>query len=84
MDELVRQIKTGYVHVRFTGTRGGTELAVPLEPAATERMNTQIARGEGTVQITGRLTLDYVPVRCVADIDLVTFTGTGRLDIVTE
>jgi len=81
---LVRQVETGYVHVRFTGTRGGTELSVPLEPAALDRIKAQAERGEGTVQIAGGLTLDYVPVRCVADIDLATFTGTGQLEIVAS
>jgi uncharacterized protein YbdZ (MbtH family) len=80
--ELLRQVETGYVHVRFTQTRGGTNLAIPLEPGVAERIAAQAANGAGTVQVAGGLTLDYVPVRCVADIDLATFAGTGRLEIV--
>ena len=80
--ELLRQVETGYVHVRFTQTRGGTNLAIPLEPGIAERIAAQAGNGTGTVQVAGGLTLDYVPVRCVADIDLATFAGTGRLELV--
>jgi uncharacterized protein YbdZ (MbtH family) len=82
IDELLRQVDTGYAHVRFTQTRGGTSLAIPLEPGIADRIKTQAALGDGIVQIAGSLTLDYVPVRCVADIDLATFAGTGKLEIV--
>lgn len=80
LDELIRQINAGCVYVRFTGTRGGTELPVALEPAAAERLGAQIANGEATLQIAGGLTLDYIPVRCVAEIDRTTFQGTGGLE----
>jgi hypothetical protein len=33
----------------------------------------------GTVHLEGDLTLDYVKVRCIADIDLQTLNGKGRL-----
>ena len=35
--------------------------------------------GYGTVHIEGGLTLDYVKVKCRADIDLATLEGTGCL-----
>jgi uncharacterized protein YbdZ (MbtH family) len=81
LDALVHQIGTGCVQVRFTATRGGTELTVPLDPATRDRLRSQAARAEGPLQVSGCLTLDYVPVRCVADIDLTTFAGTGTLQI---
>jgi uncharacterized protein YbdZ (MbtH family) len=84
VDALIRQIETGYVHVRFTETRGGTELTFPLEPGSAESIKEQIARDEGPLRLSGNLTLDYVPVRCVADIDLSTFAGTGKLEITTS
>ena len=34
------------------------------------------------VHVEGTLTLNYVPVRCVADIDLATLNGTGQLVVV--
>lgn len=81
MPALLRQLETGWLHVRFTGTRGGTELGVPLEAASLEQIKTQASRGDGMVQIAGKLKLDYVNVRCVADIDLSTFAGTGQLEL---
>lgn len=81
IDAFLHQIEAGYVHVRFTGTRGGTELGFPLDAVAVERIKRQAVLGEGPVQMTGTLVLDFVPVRCVADIDLATLTGTGRLEI---
>jgi len=78
---LAHQIETGYVHVRFTNTRAGTELSVALERQAAQRMKTQLSCGEGLVHVAGRLKLDGVTVRCVADIDLATFVGTGQLEL---
>lgn len=79
VEALLRQVKTGCVHVRFTGSRGGTELAVPLKSG--DAICEQVARGEETIQVIGALTLDYTPVRCVANVDVATFTGTGKLEI---
>jgi hypothetical protein len=35
--------------------------------------------GTGTVHVEGNLILNDDPVRCIADIDLATLKGTGRL-----
>ena len=83
-ERLVKQIKTGCVHVRFTGTRGGTDLPITIEPAAAERLINQIADGAERLQLQGELILDYVPARCTADVDLASFTGTGKLDILSS
>jgi hypothetical protein len=68
-----------YVHVKFTGTRGGTELGIRVDPAASRLGRDELERGVGSIHLEGTLTLDYVPVRCVADIDVQTMTGEGRL-----
>jgi len=70
----------GYVLIKFTGTRGGTELGVKIDPAAIDVSRADFAKAEGTVTVVGNLTLDYVDVRCVAAIDLKTLAGTGRLE----
>ena len=72
-------IDRGYVHVRFTGTRGGTELGVRLDPEGSSFEEADFESGTGSVRIEGSLTLNYVPVRCVAAIDLRTLAGKGRL-----
>jgi hypothetical protein len=69
----------GYVHIRFTGTRGGTELGIRLDER-TDASAADFAQKTGTVKIAGRLTLDYVPVSFHGTIDLATLEGTGRLE----
>lgn len=78
--ELREAIDRGYVHVLFTGTQGGTELGFPLDEARSELSGADWERGEGTVRLAGDLKLDGVPVRCVAEIDLASTEGVGRLE----
>jgi len=72
-------IDRGYVHIKFTGTSGGTELGVRLDRAASKVTSADFDKGAGMVHVEGELTLDYVPVRCIADIDLASLSGSGRL-----
>jgi hypothetical protein len=74
----------GLVHVKFTETRGGTELGIPLDQAACDFENADFENARGTVHLEGVLTLDYDRVRCVADIDLETLRGTGHLVLVPD
>ena len=69
----------GYVLVKFTQTRGGTELGFPLDRDATDLSEANFDEGTGTVHVEGQLILNDDPVRCIADIDLATLRGTGRL-----
>lgn len=81
--ELKKRIEEiGYVFIKFTGTRGGTDLGVRVDKAATNLQQADFERATGAVHVEGTLTLNYVPVRCVADIDLATLNGTGHLVIV--
>ena len=73
------RIDIGTVHVRFTDTRGGTELGVRLDRDATDISKVDFETGQGTAHIEGTLTLNYVPVRCIADIEIETFEGRGYL-----
>lgn len=68
-----------YVLVKFTETRGGTELGFPLDPDTTDLSGADFDNGTGTVHVEGNLILNDDPVRCIADIDLATLRGTGRL-----
>lgn len=69
----------GYVLVKFTETRGGTELGFPLDRDKTSLSGADFDNGTGTVHVEGSLILNDDPVRCIADIDLATLKGTGRL-----
>jgi uncharacterized protein YbdZ (MbtH family) len=77
---LKERIDLGYVHIKFVHTRGGTELGVRLDPQATDLRQADFAHQSGTAHLVGGLTLNYVKVRCIADIDLATLTGQGRLE----
>jgi hypothetical protein len=82
--ELKEAIDRAYVHVLFTETRGGTELGFPLDPDRSDLSEADWEAGAGSVHLEGELNLDGVPVRCVADLDVATAQGTGRLHVLQE
>ena len=77
-------IDRDYVHIKFTQTRGGTELGVRLDRGSCDFSRADFENESGTVHIEGALTLDYVKVRCIADIDLKTLEGKGKLEKVED
>jgi uncharacterized protein YbdZ (MbtH family) len=81
---LKERLDMGYVHLKFTGTRGGTELGVRLDPGSSDWSQADFQSGSGTVRLAGDLTLDYERVRCVATLDLTTLDGVGRLERLGE
>ena len=75
--EFKRRItELGHVFVKFPDSRGGTDLGIRVDTGATK---TGVK-----VNVEGTLNLNYVEVRCVADIDLATLSGTGHLVTLTE
>ena len=83
-EELKKSIDRGYVLIKFTGTRGGTELGVRLDMTLTDLTKADFDDGTGTVHLAGGQTLNYVKVHCVADIDAAPRHGTGHLEIIEE
>ena len=81
---LKEAIDRGFVHVRFTDTRGGTELGFSLDHDASDFSQADFDGQTGRVHLEGGLTLNYVKVRCIADLDLETLTGKGRLQRVEQ
>jgi uncharacterized protein YbdZ (MbtH family) len=73
-----------YVHIKFTETKGGTELGFRLDRHTSDFSAADFENGKGRVHVEGNLTLDYVKVKCVADIDLSTLEGSGHLVKVVE
>ena len=73
-----------YVHVKFTATRGGTELGVKIDEVTSQRALAAVDGAADLIHISGELILDYVPVRCVADIDPATWQGTGHLEVLSS
>ncbi|MFD8813373.1 hypothetical protein ACFV23_18235 [Streptomyces sp. NPDC059627] len=74
----------GTVFIKFTETRGGTDLGIQLDRSASDTTGADFDQGSGSVHVEGTLILNDDPVRCIADIDLTTLNGTGRLKVVTE
>lgn len=77
-------VDRGYVHIKFTETKGGTELGVRMDPDVCEVNRADWDKGTGNVTIVGGLILNYVRVRCHAEIDLATLKGKGHLEIIEE
>lgn len=74
----------GFVHIKFTNTRGGTELGVRLDRNLSNQTTADLEKGSGTVKLVGPLTLNYVKVRCIADVDVATLSGTGKLEVLAD
>jgi hypothetical protein len=81
LEDLKNRIdEIGWVHIKFTGTRGGTDLGIRLDTEATDLSKADFEKGSGTIHVEGNLTLNDDPVRLFADIDLATLNGTGHLE----
>lgn len=72
-------IDRNYIHIKFTKTKGGTELGFRLNRDTSDLSAADFDNAKGTVHVEGVMTLDYVRVKCVADIDLSTLAGNGHL-----
>jgi len=80
--ELREQIERGFVLLKFPNTRGGTELGSQLDMKQTRLDGADFESGTGNVHLVGNLTLNYDKVTLVADIDLASLRGTGRLVLI--
>lgn len=77
-------LDSGYVRIKFTNTRGGTELGVRVDKDASDLVEANFDDGTGQVRVVGNLSLDYTKVRCIANIDLQSLDGVGHLEKVEE
>jgi hypothetical protein len=73
-----------YVFLKFTDTRGGTDLGVRVDSNASDLSQTHFAQHRGNIHVEGTLTLNSVNVRCVADIEAETLMGKGHLVLLEE
>jgi uncharacterized protein YbdZ (MbtH family) len=77
---FLEAIDTGYVRIKFTETKGGTELGVRVNKDLCDLQSANFEQAKGRGKVVGDLTLDYTKVRCIADIDLETLAGLGHLE----
>jgi len=69
----------GYVFIKFTDTQGGTDLGLLVDKSSTDLSQAHFDQRTGIVHVEGTLTLNYLKVRCIADIELETLNGMGHL-----
>jgi uncharacterized protein YbdZ (MbtH family) len=81
VDRFKDSIDRGYVLIKFSDTQGGTELGLLLDNERADLSQADFKRSQGTAHLEGTLTLNYVKVRCVADVDLATLEGKGHLHV---
>lgn len=81
LDDFKAAIERDYVHVKFTETKGGTELGFRLDKDHCDFSKGDLEKGEGQITVAGNLNLDGVDVRCVADIELARLEGKGHLEV---
>jgi hypothetical protein len=80
-EAMKEAIALGHVPIKFTDTRGGTELIVPLDRSRSDLRAIDNKNGSSEIKVVGDLTLDYVHVTCVVRIDLATLEGEGHLEL---
>ena len=65
LEEFRKRVEDmGYVFLKFTNTRGGTDLGVCVEKSATDLSQASFDQATGIAHVEGTLTLNYVKVRC--------------------
>jgi hypothetical protein len=77
-------IDRGYVHIKFTNTRGGTELGMQIDTQATQLDQADFSQQTGQAHLVGNLILNGVSVQCIATLDLPTLSGQGHLQPIAE
>ena len=78
--QFINQLtNVGYAFIKFTETSGGTDLGLRIDPVNTKLEEANIDKGTGNVHVEGTLNLNFIPVRCVAEINLESMAGTAQL-----
>jgi hypothetical protein len=83
-EEIKQRIEDGYIHIKFTQTKGGTELGINVNLDKTNVGDVDFSKGEGSLHIEGTTNLNYNEVRCISDINIKTRKGKGYLEIEKE
>jgi hypothetical protein len=81
VEKFKESVDRGYVLIKFTNTQGGTELGIQLDNARSDLNQADFEQKQGIAHLEGDLTLNYVKVRCIADVDLATLEGKGQVEV---
>lgn len=83
-EEIKQRIEDGFIHIKFTQTKGGTELGINVDLNNTNVKELDFDQMKGLLHIEGTTNLNYNEVRCIANIDLAIKKGKGYLQVVEE
>lgn len=78
-DEIKERINNKFFHVKFTETRGGTELGINVDLEKTNINDIDLKTD--SLHIEGTTNLNYNSVRLIADIDMASKSGYGHLTL---
>ena len=81
---LLDRVDRGYMNIRFTDTCGGCEVGFNIDKEFSVFKDADFDAESGAVRLVGSLVLNFIPVRCIAEIQLSTLTGTGNLEILEQ
>ena len=81
--ELKEMLERDFALVKFTGTRGGTEVAFDIDKSRS-RLDADFETPRGNIHLEGELVLNYERVRMIAEVDVETRKGTGHLEPIVE
>lgn len=81
LDRVEERVNNGFVFVKFTQTKGGTEIGIDLIPEECDFSEGNFKEGTGMLHLVGTCELNYCKVKCIADVDLATRKGFGRLEL---
>lgn len=77
--ELKESLDRRHVHLTFQDTQGTTCIGIKLDIEKSVYNPEDLDREQGNLHIEGTLVLDFVPVRCVVDLQLPSLDGNGFL-----
>ena len=83
-EEIKQRIEDGYIHIKFTQTKGGTDLGINVDLNNTNLKEIDFNKNDEILHIEGTTNLNYNAVRCIVDIDIATKKGTGYLQVIEE
>lgn len=84
LSQVKERIEDGFVFVKFTETKGGTELGINLVKNECNFDNADFEVGNGILHIVGTCELNYYKVKCIADVNLSTREGNGHLELIED
>lgn len=76
-----RLLDMKFVFITFPETKGSTELGINVDIDLTDIKNADFTKGTGNIYVVGTCELNYQKVHCIAEIDLFTKKGLGRLEL---